>query len=44
MKKVMSYVVTRQNLGGLSFMPVWNSENVFAIQYVYDLCFVCLAS
>jgi len=31
MKKTISYVVPKQNLGGLWLMPVWNSENVFAI-------------
>jgi hypothetical protein len=43
MKKAISYVLTRQNLDDLLFMPVWNSKNVFAIQYVDDLYYVCLA-
>ncbi len=42
MKKSMSYVVIGQDLGGLWLMPMWNSENVFVIQYVYDLYYVCL--
>jgi hypothetical protein len=44
MKKAISYMVTKKNLGDLWFMPVWNSKNVFAIQYVYDLCSLCLTS
>ncbi len=43
MKKAMSYVIG-QNLGGLWFMLVRNSKNVFAIQYVYDFYSVCFAS
>jgi hypothetical protein len=41
MKKAVSLLIPPQNLGGHWFGSLWSLENVFVIQYIHVLYFVC---